>query len=325
MTNDLPAGWSLRRPALDDVPEILAVVHASDIAAVGEPDFTAEEVVEILQAPHFAPEKDSWVALDDSGGIVGWAYINNPTGSARENLDVYVDPERGRPARAPLLDLVLARIAERAREAGRASLTARAGAIPTEREYIDLLERAGFTFAKRYARMRRDLGPEDVPPQAPSGITIRGVRHGPNGEIDDAEMRTFHRILDTSFRDTADHNPSDYATYRARLAALPGIAWDEWFVAEVDGEPAGILQSSYEDGDPNEGWIKNLAVDRRFRGRGVAKLLLRTAFATYRAKGRTMAGLAVDTANPTGAYRLYESVGMAPLYEADMYERSVSA
>ena len=35
MTADLPAGWTTRRPTLDDVPAILAVVHASDIAAVG--------------------------------------------------------------------------------------------------------------------------------------------------------------------------------------------------------------------------------------------------------------------------------------------------
>jgi mycothiol synthase len=29
--------------------------------------------------------------------------------------------------------------------------------------------------------------------------------------------------------------------------------------------------------------------------------------------------------NPTGAYRLYESVAMRPVYEADMYEREVTA
>jgi hypothetical protein len=29
--------------------------------------------------------------------------------------------------------------------------------------------------------------------------------------------------------------------------------------------------------------------------------------------------------NPTGAYRLYESVGMSPVYESDVYEREVPA
>jgi mycothiol synthase len=29
--------------------------------------------------------------------------------------------------------------------------------------------------------------------------------------------------------------------------------------------------------------------------------------------------------NPTGAYKLYESVGLTPFYEADVYERTVAA
>ena len=33
--------------------------------------------------------------------------------------------------------------------------------------------------------------------------------------------------------------------------------------------------------------MKNLAVAKEFRGRGLGRLLLRTAFATYAAKGRT--------------------------------------
>jgi hypothetical protein len=42
------------------------------------------------------------------------------------------------------------------------------------------------------------------------------------------------------------------------------------------------------------------------------------------AKGRDAAGLGVDLTNPTGAYRLYESLGMYPVYETDIYERTVS-
>jgi mycothiol synthase len=59
-------------------------------------------------------------------------------------------------------------------------------------------------------------------------------------------------------------------------------------------------------------------------GRGIARALLSAAFATYTAKGRDAAGLGVDLTNPTGAYRLYESLGMYPVYETDIYERTVS-
>ena len=109
---ELPAGWTTHRPTLDDVPEILRLVHASDIAAVGEPDFTADEVREAL----------------------------------------------------------------------------------------------------------------------------------------------------TAFRDS-DHRATDFETWRERWAAESSLSFDEWFVGVVDGEIAGVLQSS-DSGGHGEGWVKYLAVLR---------------------------------------------------------------
>jgi ribosomal protein S18 acetylase RimI-like enzyme len=315
----LPAGWRTRRPTLDDVPEILAVVHASDVAAVGEPDFTTEEVVEILGAPNHDPQRDSWVALDDSGRVVGWAYVDNPTRGTRDSFDAYVHPTLGGPAQRYLLDLIVARICERCVEFGHARMVARGGAIASEKDYLELLRGAGFTFIKRYARMRRELNGTERAPAPPPGVVVRLLHPD-----DDAEMRAFHRVLDSAFRDTPDYQPADYETYRERLAALPSTDWDEWFVAEVDGAVVGILQSAGQVVEQDEGWVKNLAVAKEQRGRGIGRVLLQTAFATYAAKGRWAAGLGVDMTNPTGAYRLYESVGMAPVYEADVYEREIT-
>jgi len=211
-------------------------------------------------------------------------------------------------------------VAERAREFGRPQMTARGGAIASEAHYVTVLRDAGFSFVKRYARMQRDLTGAERLPEAPESVTIRPVRHD-----DDAEMRVFYGILDAAFRDTPDYESAGYDNYRQRLAVLPSITWDEWFVAEVDGVPAAILQSADQSGEQNEGWIKNLAVAKEFRGCGLGRLLLQTAFATYAAKGRTSAGLGVDMTNPTGAYRVYQNVGMRAAYEADVFERTVGA
>jgi len=326
VSRDLPAGWTIRRPTLADVPEILAVVHASDIAAVGEPDFTADEVREILTGPNHDPERDSWLAIDATGRIAAWAYLDNSTASERDNLDVYVHPEfhrlaqLGRPVQARLVDLVVARVAERAAAFGYPRMSARAGAIATETPYIEVLTAAGFGFIKRYARMKRALTGAESPPDLPPDLVIRNVRPD-----DDEDMRTFHRILEGAFKDLPDYLPFDYESYRARLDSLPSITWDEWYVAELDGVPAGILQSADQSREQNEGWVKNLAVEAEYRGRGIGAALLRTAFATYAAKGLTAAGLGVDMTNPTGAYSLYEGVGMRAAYEADMFERTVDA
>jgi ribosomal protein S18 acetylase RimI-like enzyme len=167
-------------------------------------------------------------------------------------------------------------------------------------------------------RSLRDL--PATPPPTPDGVSIR-----PLDPTDDADMRTFHRILDTAFRDTPDYQPRTYDQWREWADAQPSVAWDEWLVATVDGTPAGVLQSSNQSLEDDEGWVKMLAVSREHRRRGAGEALLRHAFALYAAKGRAKVGLGVDLENPTEPARLYQAVGMTPIYEADMYERTVAA
>jgi len=312
----LPDGWATRRPTLDDVPEILRLAHASDIAAVGEPDFTVDDVREALTGPNTDPAEDCWVALDERGEIVGWAYLDNPTASDREFVEVYVWPQRGEPAQQTLLDLLLARVAERAKIFGHDQVTVRAGAIPTEQQWISVLTGAGFEFLKQHARMGMSLeGVSDTAPEPPAGVTVRPV-----DATDEAELRRFHATIEEAFHDT-DHLATDYETWLHGVNAESSVSYDEWFVGEVDGEWAGVLQSSDSTADDGEGWVKYLAVLRAYRRRGVGEALLRRAFAAYAGKGRSKAGLGVDMANPTRAARLYRAVGMTPKYEANIYQR----
>jgi ribosomal protein S18 acetylase RimI-like enzyme len=316
----LPAGWTTRRPTLDDVPEILKLAHASDIAAVGEPDFTVDEVREALTGPNTDMAEDCWVALDAGGEIVGWAYPDNAGGGDRDFIEVYVWPERGVPALGALLDLLLDRVRVRARIFGHPVYTVRAGAIPTEAPWIATLAAAGFTFLKQHARMQMSLADvSPAVPEPPAGVTIRPVRAG-----DDAEMRRFHAVIEEAFRDS-DHPATGYDTWRGQVASESSRSFDEWFVAIVDGEIAGVLQSSDSGIDDDEGWVKYLAVLRAYRKRGLGAALLRRAFAVYAGKGRARAGLGVDMENPTAAARLYHAAGMHPLYKANIYQLTLRA
>ncbi|GLW29576.1 GNAT family N-acetyltransferase [Actinoplanes regularis] len=316
----LPPGWTTRRPTLDDVPRILELVHASDIAAVGEPDFSADEVRAELTGPNTDMSRDSWLAFDAEGGLAGWAYPRNPSGRARDFVEVYVWPGRGLPAQRPLLDLIMARMAERAAELGHDPYTVRAGAIPNETGYIEALTAAGFVFRKQHARMRLSLDGVPAPaPEPPPGVTIRPVRSS-----DEAEMRRFHAIIEEAFLDS-DHPLTDYAGWRRQFEADTVVSFDEWLVAEADGEPAGVLQSADPGDEGDEAWVRYLAVLGSYRRRGIGAALLRHAFAVYAAKGRPQVGLGVDMANPTEAARLYRKVGMIPLYRANVYQTTISA
>jgi ribosomal protein S18 acetylase RimI-like enzyme len=316
-----PEGWTTRRPTLDDVDVIFELVKASDVAAIGYVDFSTDDVREALTNPNTDPEQDCWLAFDPDGRLMGWAYPDNPSAGPRDFIEVYVHPDGGEPALRPLLELLLARVAERAASFGHDPITARAGAIPTETDWVSALTGAGFTFVKRYARMTRVLGDVDrAVPVPPSGVVVRAV----NAE-DDAEMRRFHAVLQEAFADTLDHDPIEYPQWRAKIASLPSVDFDEWFVAEVDGEWAGVLQSADPGAESNEAWVKMLAVQRAYRRRGVGAALLRHAFAAYARKGRTSVGLGVDLANPTAPASLYRAVGLEPVYQADMFERELAA
>ncbi|MFC3740915.1 GNAT family N-acetyltransferase [Paractinoplanes deccanensis] len=316
---ELPRGWSLRRPTLDDVPAILELVHASDIAALGYPDFSAEEVRESLTEPNTDMARDVWLALDDQHKVVGWAFPVNASATDRDFVEVYVWPERGLPAMEPLLDIILARAAERGAEFGHSPYEVRAGAVPTEKPYIQALLDRGFTFLKQHARMQMSLdGVPHTAPAPPEGVTVRLVRPD-----DDADMRAFHGVIQQAFLDS-DHRTADYDAWRKLLDEEPVHVYDEWFVAEIDGRVVGALESSADSGDANdEGWVKRLGVLSSYRKRGVGETLLRHAFAVYASKGRAKAGLGVDMANPTQAARLYLAVGMKPLYEANVYQKVI--
>jgi mycothiol synthase len=314
----LPPGWTTRRPTLDDAPAILALVHACDMASIGEPDYTLDEVREMLTEPNTDMAVDCWLALDDEGAIVGWAYPRNANGGDRDFADVYTWPERGTPALRPLFALLMARMAERAGEFGHNPYEVRAGAIPTEQDLIDALTDAGFVFLKQHARMQMSL--DGVPltaPEPPAGVIVRAVRD------DEDDLRAVHSVIFQAFADT-DHLGNDYDSWRKQLANESSVSFDEWFVAEADGQVVGALQSSDAGLDDNEGWVKRLGVLRPYRKRGVGEALLRRAFAVYARKGRTKAGLGVDLENPTQAARLYHAVGMTPQYRANIYRTYVT-
>ncbi|MDI1459937.1 GNAT family N-acetyltransferase [Catellatospora sp. KI3] len=297
----LPEGWMWRPTTADDAADLLALVHASDMSAIGFADFTSEDVADGMSGAY------SEVAVAPNGAVAGWAYLDPGSGGGREFAEVYVHPEGGLPAQRPLL----ARAVAAARAQGAASV--RTASIPSEHELIDSITAAGFAFVKQYARMGVDL-PAPVGDPVP-GVAVRTVT--------EADLPEFFEVFDAAFRDTPDYQPSGYPRWRERFVDGHPVRFDEWFAAEVDGRIAGVLQSAESGEAADEGWVKHLAVRREHRRRGVGRALLAAAFARYLANGRSRAGLGVDLANPTEAIRLYTGVGMRPVYQANVYEREL--
>ncbi len=74
-----------------------------------------------------------------------------------------------------------------------------------------------------------------------------------------------------------------------------------------------------------EAYLAKIGTRREARGRGIATGLLRHAIQAYAAAGFDESSLDVDTANPTGAFRLYERVGYRVEARTATYELVLDA
>ena len=90
----------------------------------------------------------------------------------------------------------------------------------------------------------------------------------------------------------------------------------------MDGRPVAIRDCNDADVEnENCGHVGMLGVVEQYRGRGLARFLLRDAFALDAAAGRAGTILLVDTNNPTPALGLYLSVGMRPTLVVNGWRR----
>lgn len=287
-------------------PEQLRAPTAGDAEAIaalfaGRRSVDADEVRSWFANPTFDVAKDFRV-LERNGSIVGYVDVH------REVDRMSVD-WTARDARVS--DALLDWAEERARAAGADQLVAHEW--PNSEDLGVVLRERGFAPFRASLEMQVPLDDATPEPVWPAGIEVRTVRAG--------EEREVHAMLEEAFADTYDFRPTPFEEWaawwgggRKRLAL--------WFAADAGGELAGLALCDYERaGAPGLGWVESLAVRRGRRRHGLGKALLLHSFRELARLGRTAAGLSVQADNPTGAVRLYESVGMRPVSRRTVYEK----
>ena len=104
---------------------------------------------------------------------------------------------------------------------------------------------------------------------------------------------------------------SDPESHRARFESLVNDVDATPFLAVADGEPAGFIGFRFRrrlNHATFEGWVSDLFVRERFRGRGVGRALLGATIAEWRLRGGHQVMLEVASER-TVARALYESAG----------------
>jgi mycothiol synthase len=315
----LPAGMRARRPAMVDLPALVALCRADEADAIGTGGTTSAEVQEMLDPAHTSRDRDQWVVLDAAGRLVGWGLVWDHNRTDHQDVDIYRHPSLGsEQVRAVLLDRLLRRLAERAVEFGYDRIVTGAGCYHADTRYAGTLRSRDFGHVRTFHRMRIDLdSSRPVPVDVPDGVRL--------GPFDGSEAgwRAMHALVEESFVEHWGHTPVGYEAFRASGEAEPHPDQPLWQVAYVADRMVGVSRASGRNAEIGGGYVAELAVHPSLRGRGVARALLQASFEANRQAGRRWVGLNVDSENTTGAVRVYESVGMWPEQRIDAYERLV--
>jgi mycothiol synthase len=201
----------------------------------------------------------------------------------------------------------------------------RTGLHLTTPEYIayrqEVLESRGFRPVRYGYKMARPLNEPLPEPQIPEGFTIRPAQ----GEADSepwVEMFNQTFIDHWNFHPTTLEKRNHWMTspnYDPELDLI-AIAPDGTFVAfawcSIDPEDNAANNRS-------EGTIHLLGTRRGFRNMGLGRATLLAGMHKLKAAGVDTAVLGVDAENPTGALRLYESVGFHKVNTGVTYHKDL--
>jgi mycothiol synthase len=282
---------------------VLRVLEARDMADLGAPDFTLEDLLDQWRTNSFNLGTDAVLAVDADGTVIGYATFWGP------GIFAAVDPQREGEGVGTAL---LAWTERRARKEGNA--THRQWVAGRNARARELLDGAGYAHVRSYWRLARELDPGLRAPDGPPGLTIASV------QLED-DARPLHAAWETAFSGNDDHEPEDFSAFRARHLAAHDFDPDLSSVARRAGRVVGFVLCRRWT-DQGAGFVDLLGVDPHERGRGLGTTLLRRAFARFAQAGLPEAQLGVASDNPR-ALELYERLGMTVRHRADVFEKPV--
>ena len=284
------------RPATrDDLDAVTGLYRAYDAAVRGFVDTEPADVLLDWDEPGFDLATGTLV-LEADGRVVGYAVRSGRDADSVADLSL---------RDAGLEDRLLAWL--------------EAFASPLEHYAPDadpplgaLFARRGWTPARRFWRMRRELDQPVPEPAWPAGVEVHDLRR-PDDE------RAVHALVQACFAEIGGEHERPFEQWAAYLLDAERFDPSLCLVATVDGQVVGAALGQQT---PEHGFVRQLAVDPACRGRGLALALLHESFRRHRDRGLPATVLGVDAGNPTGALALYEKAGMRVVEQFTRWERT---
>ena len=285
----------LERPATpDDLQAVVDLYCAYEAVVRGAPDTDPSDVLRDWEEPGFELATGTRV-LEADGRVVGYAVLNPPEADTAIDL---------RLRDLGLEDRLLAWL-----EAQGTALEHYAA--DTDPPLSALLEARGWTPARHFWRMRRELDAPSPEPVWPQGVQLHDFVR-PDHE------RPVHALVQSAFAEIGGQHERSFEHWTAFLLDTAAFDPSLCLVATDGGEVVG---AALGQANADYGFVRQLAVAPSHRGRGLALALLHECFRRHRERGLPATALGVDAGNPTGALALYEKAGMRVVEQFTRWDR----
>jgi mycothiol synthase len=290
----------------EDAERVASVFRADEEALRGRPShLDAGDVRAYWARVDF--ERDSWL-FEEDGDVLGAGWYR-PWGETGHGVGGVAQGAKGRGIRASLAE----RYGARAHASGVERL--RTFLLQEDAAAAALFAARGFQEVRRFYEMAIDLDAPPPEPVVPPGLVLEPFR--------EEDARGFHAAVGDAFSENWDFVGLPFEEWwsmrRGEHADEHGSLW--FVVRDGDEIAAAIRNEAHRGGG---GFVGLLGVRRPWRGRGLGRALLHRSFCEFWRRGLTRVTLGVDSENPTGATRLYESVGMSVESTNVTYEKALA-
>ena len=297
-----PEGFTIRAPRADEAQAVADLCCARGVADFGEADWSLDDTRADWNRLGFELARDARVAVAPDGRLAAYVDVHQRPNFAQISENAGLHPDfRGLGLEDAFLDLA-------------ESLAAQYAPLPvrwmSEVGRGRVLAARGYEPARFLWQMRIELAEPPAPPPWPAGYRVR--------LMEAADEPATHALIDKAFT-RPDRAPVPFEEWRRFIVERADFDRSLQFIAVKGEEIVGAaLCISYHD--PDEGWVRSLAVEETHRGRGLGQALLRHTFGEFYRRGIARIGLGVDAHNPS-ATKLYQGVGMRAVHEYIEYTK----
>jgi mycothiol synthase len=324
-TMAIQTGFSSRPYSDADLHAVTDLFNACDAVDKMDDNYAPEDLRTEFDDPDLDKSFDLRLWEESDGSLAGFGQVLlRPMESDRAidgDLRLRVRPDiRNQGLEDGVVAWAEARTREKGEEQG---LSARLQAETRDYDAYGraIFERHGMSVVRYFFEMRRELTQPIDEPSFPEGFKLvhsRGVQ----------DAAAWVDLFNQSFIDHWNHHPATvetqihwiespkYSQERDLIAVAPDSTFAAFCFCWVDPE-------ANERNSRSEGWIDMLGTRRGFRKIGLGRAMLLAGLLRLREEGLKIARLGVDSENPTGALRLYESVGFVTEHTWVAYSKSV--